>query len=817
MYPDGRGSFCRDCGNCYRICHKSSMTASLFDRWLMCEDNRRLWTKQLLSYMSLKVEGTSHVTPAALLARQKTLEWLFHLMQIPFPNFQVVQPSDEFWRKLADGGVGRYLVKSSGGGILGLEPAPQQMAPHRSSSRFVTQAQAQVGWPFAPWSVLPPSAAVAWGESVADRAYRGAVPEGLEMQPELDAIAEVERGQSGVSKQRLVFGGKVDALTMSARVIIGSFIASDGSTKEREFNPLIQKIVKLKMDLLDSAMPDLVTAVGSLASIVQAAKKIAGPWSTYMRINKRSLLDNIRDPMEIIYKYATKEGMPCGPAFCATYIKGKFFTAHESSAHAAMEALRSFDFSWASESTDFDLQPATVIHQCMMMQILDGLRKPVPDDDADWVIAKQGMLADSQAYLATLEALLPKFPALAGSHEVIKAFVVILSAAANERGVVPTDVVHARQLVEDTELAVQLREGLGFSGIGMAIKGDSDSVVLKGELDDQLDSEYDLLLRALFTEGMPQAVGDKLSVLDDMCSIQDGGKCSMMDIAQQSLEQIIGVLRGWSPKRVSEELDSMLEIFAHIVDIVMAFDDRRSLDCSSTWSSYLAAWAEDFEGADLTSWPPMTTHSVMPPVTQPDESCIAPLAATIDNLESVIGESFSFAPQVLKKFPELKEAVARARKNKQRRDIAWREFAWIVKALGAEAAPKEKMMEEMMDLTNRDNSLMACLLGMAEARSQAQALPETERDGHRTIKFVREGAADMEFDMKFWDDFAKGKVVTPLLANTLFPIADEIGAFFLEKCVGVKSASLGIPADNWDVAASCAQVLLGLAHRHPQP
>lgn len=35
MYANGRGSFCRDCGNVFRVLHKTTMAVSMFDQW--CE------------------------------------------------------------------------------------------------------------------------------------------------------------------------------------------------------------------------------------------------------------------------------------------------------------------------------------------------------------------------------------------------------------------------------------------------------------------------------------------------------------------------------------------------------------------------------------------------------------------------------------------------------------------------------------------------------------------------------------------------------------------------------------------------------------
>lgn len=71
------------------------MTTGMFlESWITIEANKRLWLKQVMAYLSLKVDGLNHISLPQIESRIKMLDWVLAVMQVSFPTMEVVMQPD---------------------------------------------------------------------------------------------------------------------------------------------------------------------------------------------------------------------------------------------------------------------------------------------------------------------------------------------------------------------------------------------------------------------------------------------------------------------------------------------------------------------------------------------------------------------------------------------------------------------------------------------------------------------------------------------------------------------------------------------------
>ena len=70
-FHEGRGKWCRDCYNCWRVQYSLTHTLELFGQWLKMSRNFKEWQVALVAYLSLKFEKCSQIRKKSLQKRIK--------------------------------------------------------------------------------------------------------------------------------------------------------------------------------------------------------------------------------------------------------------------------------------------------------------------------------------------------------------------------------------------------------------------------------------------------------------------------------------------------------------------------------------------------------------------------------------------------------------------------------------------------------------------------------------------------------------------------------------------------------------------------
>lgn len=232
LYPGGRGQSCRDCSNYYRIAFKPHMPGGVYEVWMSSAEHRAEWLRYLVGYLSLKKDGCQLVTKQLLASRMQMLDWVFGLLGVPWPLFEVCEADEAYLRRLSsDPRAGAYLLPSASRKMFGLQRRlPSEDAP-ATSARFVTAVQAAKVWPLQSMNTLPADFVNTWSSGVGDRGYRGIAADTGEG-PEENPIVSAPTGPSTkVSKQRGSNTLKVQSLCESAKILVQTLARNIGASE----------------------------------------------------------------------------------------------------------------------------------------------------------------------------------------------------------------------------------------------------------------------------------------------------------------------------------------------------------------------------------------------------------------------------------------------------------------------------------------------------------------------------------------------------------------------------------------------------------
>ena len=327
---------------------------------------------------------------------------------------------------------------------------------------------------------------------------------------------------------------KVANLKESAIVLMKAFLFDASEYKEKNFTPVVSKVLKLKAELLNSPNGELVQELTHLSAHLSTAKKLIRPLKDFTRTGKQSTLEAMTENLMCIQKFALSLGIEIGAELGPAWVKASFFMKCRSEVSSGLEFLKSWPFTWATggnaDKVPLAFSPASLIKHCVFVKISNDLRKPLPEADGEWDALKQNLLGDARGFVELVRNLEACCPELAGAKEVLQAYLNIALAACSDPGVAPAEVAKAKKLLDSSVDAVQVREGLGFAGVGAAMQSDSDAIVVKGALDDQCDDDYRLLLEAFFSSGMPSAQQEHLTITIEpkVCIVDSQTKRAMM-------------------------------------------------------------------------------------------------------------------------------------------------------------------------------------------------------------------------------------------------------------------------------------------------
>lgn len=385
-----------------------------------------------------------------------------------------------------------------------------------------------------------------------------------------------------------------------------------------------------------------------------------------------------------------------------------------------------------------------------------------------------------------------------------QAFLVILKAATGDPAIAPSEVDAAKKFVDSDTSSTHLREGLQTKGVGGALHSDSDAIVVKGVMDDSLDGDFQLFIEAMFSPGMPTIANEDETLLLTSPSVVsvDRDKSSIVSVLTQSIEDIAGIMKGWSPKRVSEELDALKGLLTQAAMCVVAFDGVRMQETAQAWAKYLENWSTTVSHPDSDSeWPPQGALKVDQELVQTSESCLLPLPSLLATLASTIEQNARFCLELAQSVAAVQSKYDAWVHNKAFRDIVWKEFYAI---MGAFKFPSKPPAEAIAEFIAGDDCFMSCLVKVAECRLEMQQLPDAQ--GQFFVQVGEDEAWSRASLSEFVSKSRTGSSSVVMISKHLVPMVQQAGKAFREQFICSTAAAWTMPLDSWQAPDMTSEV-----------
>lgn len=285
----------------------------------------------------------------------------------------------------------------------------------------------------------------------------------------------------------------------------------------------------------------------------------------------------------------------------------------------------------------------------------------------------------------------------------------------------------------------------------------------------------------------------------------------MLHSVRNSIDGFVTLLKSWSPKRISEEVEPMVEVVAQILRCVVCFDQVQDIVTAAAWSPLFATLA-GFLGDDA-SWPPPHTPQ-LDTTEEPDESGVEDLAIGVEHLAAAFQQVAKFSLVLLSSVEKLKIVIEQWRCNRKRRQLVWHLSGLMLQAMRFDLQTAEALVEGWMK--NDKSALLDLALRIAECRNQVS---EVEEPAPRYTIVFEPDLETVDKNPSFWSDFCSNDIdiANKLVAKLLKPSVDSACKMFITKCIAVTKSDLNMSVDKWGSDESGCQASPGPTKHHIPP
>ena len=140
---------------------------------------------------------------------------------------------------------------------------------------------------------------------------------------------------------------------------------------------------------------------------------------------------------------------------------------------------------------------------------------------------------------------------------------VVCGAAEQKVGITPKALQKALGHIETSQEGGRIQDGFG-SGVGAALLVDAKELLVAGELDDEVTSDFLAAAQNILSTGLTMNSEDTAWVVPTEIDASQGSISDMVKILDEGVDKMSGVLIRWSAARVVDEAESVSELLDHI-------------------------------------------------------------------------------------------------------------------------------------------------------------------------------------------------------------------------------------------------------------
>lgn len=476
----------------------------------------------------------------------------------------------------------------------------------------------------------------------------------------------------------------LENLTTTTSVLVREFIqrsAGSPKTKEKDFTPLMTKLLKLKQDSIETSSSGFVRKVEQVIDLVSACKKLMRPYKEFLRTRKVVNLAGIAPNLGAIMDYTARSGDTFGPIFGATCLRSLFWCA--SSNKSVEEAVALFHnprLDWETRGSPPDCEKHNVISDCMTNYMYTELSNAVQrgsaaETDEAWTATKKKFAQAVGCFQTYAEEFHQRDSRAGDLVKLLQAIRTVCGAALGEGHISPSMLAEAIENIDTSDSAARVQEGFKH-GVGAALMADAKLLLVSGELDAQCEEEYLEAAQNILGTGLEPLEGDSgWSVPADLCACQ-GDSLDMVHILSEGIGKLATVLTQWSLKNIAEEAGSIAELLDHMARHFVLYDAGKMTKMVRELGARRKEWADAFtkiqKGA---SWPPELSAGSMKAVGKmDDETPMGSLKAKVEVLcEKTLDKVIAMSDVVKSAAKVLEYEVRRYSKHAHLRKAMWQE------------------------------------------------------------------------------------------------------------------------------------------------
>ena len=363
-------------------------------------------------------------------------------------------------------------------------------------------------------------------------------------------------------------------LEIQRQVLISAmkdFARPSSSTKERYFKPIVDKLHKLRSDLLQTPFDNgsIITEIDELTKVIMAVRSAVRPLQNYQRTFKSTLLPNLQKHFDTFMPFLTQNDYDINPVLLTVHLKSKYHDALTNKGlRVALEVL--YDVKNMEKKGPQCTYPESIIIDAITSGLHSEMQKQMIDEVDLWTATKDEFLVTIQACIKLIKELHSFVDGLVDLETLCEAINTIAKAAANIAGVKPSAVSAAFEFIKSSRFGTKIYDGFK-SGMGAGLEVDAKLLLAKTALDEQLKSDFLVASEGVITVIDWCKETDTYTLAKNFVTTSES-----LEVCSSSLVDSIGCLKAviekFSPSTLAEEINEITYLLNLLGIAVLACD-----------------------------------------------------------------------------------------------------------------------------------------------------------------------------------------------------------------------------------------------------
>lgn len=598
QYKSRYCNFCKDCHAVWRLLYKPRLTLLLLKRHLRHWDRRIEFLKQLVSLLLLRYENHSRATAALLAQKVSSLNWLFSLLNIPWPLFCVVDLKDLDMTTAIPAALNFVQCRSGGvRKLMCLTPLPPPAETSASAAMPVTllNDQQQRLWPTL--HTDQPDELEWWKQHITSF-----------VEEPNDRVDEAEAG--GEDSQDHSMDTPSGEKYKMARDITLACLHDLTSERWRDGNGITEKAISkqltrvLKLQHEVASGPESAVYIGPISSCVAAlssARKSLPHLIAYQKTFSSERLGQLHLNSSGMKAFFQEHHRTFGAKVRQTFWRAELEAISASSGFGKVCEKLIED-----AGTILDMHPdatsaSLFVQDCIINVVSNFLSSAEAKDKTNEVVR--------DSLIQITEALAKAVGDMKGEHSktihALKHALTILEAAAPETKVLPGQLVASKEALSGDDNLKKMWHLWFQSTAGTVLLADADMLLVSSALDAECLNDFLLAQRVLEEPGAPRRDGACLAGSWDLFSSE-----VLASLFSDAAKQLCIALTSWSPVGIDEHCDDIRKLIAALSDWMLFIDCAASRAIVDSWMPLVDGWTAHFDQLPLNQGMPLVSQEM---------------------------------------------------------------------------------------------------------------------------------------------------------------------------------------------------------------